>query len=265
MNHDTIKIIFDFLYYMPKYNFVLSEKTFELQNENDLCMVLKLFSSSPYASLIHWNIIMEVEKDLLEIISSYQWLLRCLKFLNEKNTFLLLIQVSDNLSKMITSSQELGEILSKIPDESNKLRLLKRMRGAFLKQIIHNAWDLGNIFEWLYGDSQIEFIEFLGKDFIQDVFASTNEIIMILHFLTGKNKDYLIDIIQMDRVILKIKTKDNFRIMFGGLSDKKAKEFLKYFSRAQIKSLFSSQQEFYQFLLRLPLSKEKIFLKHLWF
>ena len=204
-----------------------------------------------------------MDQDLTKIFKSYNWLLKCIKYLNEKNIFLLLLKIDSVLPSLIKKSKNLWEILSKIPEDSNKIRLLKSLRLWYLKNIIKNAKDLWNIFEWLYWKSQWEFIRFLGDDFIKEVFWSTNEIIMILQYLNDENKDKITDILWIKNMKTKVKTANNFLTMFWWLSDNKAKDFINLFSKIEIKNYFKNDEEFYNFMLRLSNSKEKIFLKHI--
>lgn len=249
---------------MKKYSFIISDKKYTVSGENELVSLFKLFSSNTkVSSLVHWNILMELDSDLEKIIIFYQGLLNCLKYLNEKNSFLLLVKLWDVLINFINDSKELAEILSRIPEESNKMKLLSILRVKWLTKILFDARDLWNIFEWLYWKSQREFIDLLWKSFIKDLFLWTNEIIMILHYLSNENKDYLMNIIWLDLAKNKIKTSQNLLIMFKWLTLKKALELLKKFDKNEILDLFKSEDEFYNFLLRLPTDKEKIFLNYL--
>lgn len=249
---------------MKKYSFLISWKEFEVENQQDLEVLFKVFSwNTKVTSLIHWNILMEIDEDIEDIIVDYNWLTKCLSCLNDKNSFLLLTKIWDKLSKIITNTLELAEILSKIPSEENKIRLLKILRTNYLLKIIHDARDLWNILEWLYWDSQKQFIDIIWQENIKKIFLSTNEIIIILYYLTNENKDYLMNILWLDWVKYKIKTSRNFLDMYRWLTDKKAVEFLKKFEISDIKHLFKNQQEFYKFMLRLPKSKEKLLLKYL--
>lgn len=249
---------------MKSYSFIISEKKYSIKDEKDLELIFKLFySPSKVSSVISWNILMEIDSDLEHIITSYQWLLKCLKYLNEKNAFLFLVKLGDVLIHLINNSQELGEILSKIPDESNKLRLLNILRVKWLRKILFDAADLWNILEWIYGKTQKEFIDFLWKDLVKDIFLWTNEIIMILHYLSNENKDYLMDIIWLQWIKHKIKTSNNFLVMFKWLTVKKSKELLQIFTKNEILDLFKTEEEFYDFMIKLPNNKEKIFLQFL--
>ncbi len=249
---------------MKQYSFIISQKTYTITSENDLELLFKIFSSnSKISSVIHWNILMEIDSDLEKIITSYKWLLSCLKYLNEKNSFLLLVKLWDVLINLIDNSQELAEILSRIPDETNKLRLLSILRVKWLTKILFDARDLWNIFEWLYGKTQKDFIDLLWKDFVRKLFMSTNEIIMTLHYLNNENKDYLMDILWLEWIKYKIKTSQNFLVMFKWLTLKKSKQLLKKYSKQEILDLFKTEDEFYNFMLRLPENKEKIFLNYL--
>ncbi len=249
---------------MKEYSFIISEKKYSIKDEKDLELIFKLFySSSKVSSVISWNILMEIDSDLEYIITSYQWLLNCLKYLNEKNSFLLLVKLWDILIHLINSSEELAEIISKIPNESNKIRLLSILRVKWLTKILFDARDLWNIIEWLYGTSEREFLILLGHDFVKNIFLSTNEIIMILHYLSDENKDYLMNIIGLDGIKTKIKTTQNLLVMLKWLTLKKAKELLKKYNKNEILNLFKTEKEFYDFMMKLPQNKEKIFLNFL--
>ncbi len=249
---------------MKKYSFVISNKTYLVNDEKDLETLFKIFySPSNISSIISWNILMEIDTDLEQIIVSYNWLLWCLKYLNEKNWFLLLVKLWDILIDLIEDSEDLAEILSRIPDEKNKIKLLNILRAKWLTKILFDAHDLGNIFAWLYGDSQREFIDLLGEKFIKEIFFRTNEIIMTLHYLTDENKDYLMNILWLEGTKSKIKTSKNLLVMFKWLTDKKWFELLEKFSKNEIFNMFRNDDEFYNFLLRLPENKEKIFLNYL--
>lgn len=249
---------------MKEYSFIISEKKYSIKDEKDLELIFKLFySPSKVSSVISWNILMEIDSDLEYIITSYQWLLNCLKYLNEKNSFLLLVKLWDILIHLINSSEELAEIISKIPNESNKIRLLSILRVKWLTKILFDARDLWNIIEWLYGTSEREFLILLGHDFVKNIFLSTNEIIMILHYLSDENKDYLMDIIGLDGIKTKIKTTQNLLVMLKWLTLKKAKELLKKYNKNEILNLFKTEKEFYDFMMKLPQNKEKIFLNFL--
>lgn len=247
---------------MKQYHFIIGEKTFCISDEKDLELILKIFSwNSKISWVIHWNILMEVDNDLEKFITSYRGLLNCLKYLNEKNSFLLLVKLWDVLLHLINNSSELAEILSKIPDESNKLRLLSILRIKWLRKILFDARDLWNILEWLYGKSQRDFIDLLWRDLVREIFYSTNEIIMILHYLNDENKDYLMDIIWIWWAKNKIKTSHNLLVMFKWLTIKKARELLKTYTKKELLALFKTEEEFYSFMLRLPKIKEKLFLQ----
>lgn len=249
---------------MKQYSFIISQNTYTINNEKDLAMLFKLFySNSKISSVIHWNILMEIDSDLEQFITSYKWLLSCLKYLNEKNSFLLLVKLWDVLINLINNSQELAEILSRIPDESNKLRLLSILRLKWLTKILFDARDLWNIFEWLYWKTQKDFIDLLWNDFVRKLFMSTNEIIMTLHYLNNENKDYLMDILGLDGIKYKIKTSQNFLVMFKWLTLKKSKQLLKKYSKEEILDLFKTEEEFYDFMLKIPENKEKIFLNYI--
>jgi len=249
---------------MKEYSFVISDKKYTICSEKELESLLKLFySNSKVSSVIAWNILMELDEDLEQIITSYQGLVNCMKYLNEKNAFLLLVKIWDVLINLINNSQELAEIISKIPDESNKLRLLSILRVKWLTKILFNASDLWNILEWLYGKSERDFIDLLGKDFVKNLFLSTNEIIMILHFVDDENKDYIMDIIWLNGAKNKIKTWKNFLVMFKWLTSKKARELLKKYTKDEILAFFKTDDEFYDFMIRLPENKEKLILDFL--
>ncbi len=52
-----------------------------------------------------------------------------MKSLDYKNRFLLLVKIGDTLSQVIGKSEHLGSILAGIPEEADKIRLIKSIRA----------------------------------------------------------------------------------------------------------------------------------------
>ena len=240
------------------------DRTIRIKDENELALVFKITSwDSVVNSVIHWNIIMELDYNLEEIIVSYRWLSDCLKVLSEKNSFLLLVKIWDVLIKIIKRSDLLGKILSRIPEEKNKMKLLTQIRKKDLERIVRTAHDIWNIVEWIYWDTELLFLNLLWEDHIRKVFNSTNEIIVILHYLKDQSKDYLINIIWLDIIFKKIKTSENLLVMLNWLTVKYVKKLLRMFDKESLINLFHNDDHFYNFLLRMWKEKEKIFLNYL--
>ncbi len=250
---------------MKEFKIEIENEKITLNNQEDLAVIFKLFKEKTLDSdLIHRSLIMSLDDNLLEIITDYIWLIKCLKYLNEKNGFLLLVNSSDILPKIINNSTQLAELLSKIPSEYNKIRLLKRFRIQNLMNLIHDASDLWIIISWLYKDSQKEFIDFLWVDNIKKIFLSTHELIIILYYLNWDNKDYLMDILWISNIKNKIKTHQNFLVLFKSLSYKYSKKMLSMYTKDEVLNFFRNDDEFNEFLLKLPTDRENLFLKFIW-
>lgn len=249
---------------MSNFKIKIIDKEYTIKDENELSLIFSLiWKQSETNKKILYNIIMQLDNELENIIISYKWLMNCLKILDDDNSFLILIKLWDILPKILKSSSHLGEILARIPLEKNKIRLLKTIRLKWLSSIINSTRDLWNIFEWIYEDWNNEVINILWEDFIRKIFLSTYEIIIVLHYLSDKTNDRLIDILWLENIYKKIKTKENLLVLFSALTDKKALELLNYFSKKDIKEMFNDNEEYYNFLLRLPKKKEKIILNYL--
>lgn len=248
-----------------QYSFILSNHTFTVSNEYDLIALLKIFSkNTKTSSIIHWNILMELDSDLESIITSYQWLMECLKYLNQKNGYLLLIKLWDVLIHIIQNSKNLWEIISSISEEENKIKLLKELRTKGLKKIFTTMNDIINVLQWIYFEqSQKEFLDLIGKDFFKNLFF-TSKSLYILYYLHPENKNYMIDMIGMKHIKKTIKTHEDFLIVFQSLTENRAKTFLKLFSKEEIVHLFPSEEQWSMFLLQLSQKKEKIFLHYLY-
>lgn len=251
---------------MKNYSFTILWKKYSFKNENELSQILSILKWNDNVSdLIHWNIIMQLDNDLLEIIKTYKWLLKMLKSLNKKNQLLLLLKIWDRLHNIIHNSKYLWEILARIPEEENKIILIKRLRLKWLKLFIRDANDLKNIFEFVYNKSETELLETLWPDFIKETFTRTNQIIMTLHYLNNENKDKLVDMLWIENIHKKIKTYKDLLVMYKWLSLNKSKELLNLYTKENLKNIFLNDEEFHYFLLRLPHDKEKNFLNYLWF
>lgn len=250
---------------MLNFKIKIVDKEYTIKDENELSLIFSLiWKEKETNKKILYNVIMQLDNELENIIITYKWLINCLKVLDDDNSFLLLIKLWDVLPKILKSSSHLWEILARIPLEKNKIRLLKSMRLKWLSSIINSTRDLWNIFEWIYEDWNNEVIDILGEDFIRKIFLSTYEIIIVLHYLSDKTNDRLIDILWLENIYKKIKTKENLLVLFSALTDNKAIELLNFFTKKEIKEMFNNQEEYYNFLLRLPYRKEKIFLNYLY-
>lgn len=250
---------------MKEYNFIIWDKKFTIKNEEELVLIFEVLSwDINVSSLLHWNVIMELNENLLDIIKTYKWLLKCLKILNEKNSFLLLIKIWDSLNSIIKNSEELWEILARIPNEKNKLRIIKQIRPSWLKRLITVPKDLSNILEWIYDSSEEELLNILWYEYIQNLFSYPREINYALHYLNNDNKNLLINIIWKKNIVRKIKTSEDLLLIIKWVTKEKANEILKSFSRQEIKNLFLNDSDFVSFIKKLSERKEKIFLNHLW-
>ncbi len=250
---------------MENYSFKILGKKYYFRNENELSQIMWILGwDDSIAELIHWNIIMQLDEDLLKIIKTYKGLLKFLKTLSKKNYMLLLLKIWDNLHNIVWSSKYLWEILARIPEEENKIILIKRLRLKWLKLFIRDAHDLKNIFEFVYDKSETELLETLWEDFIKETFTRTNEIIMTLHYLSNTNKEKLINMLWLENVYKKIKTYKDLLVMFKWLTLKQSKELLTFYKKEELVKFFLNDEEFHYFLLRLPHEKEKIFLNYLW-
>lgn len=247
-----------------EYKFLLWNRHFTVWDENELALIFETLSWNEEISwILHWNVIMELDDDLWEIITSYKWLISCLKFLNEKNYFLLLIKIWDYLSNIVQTSSQLWEILARISEEQNKLRLIKQMRNRWLSALISNYQDLLNIIEWVFDTTERQILELLWIDIIKNLFVYPEDIYNILHYLDEENKDYLIDMIWLNEIAKKIKTSDDFLYIIKWLSTKKAAQFMWLYSKNTIKELFKNDEDLKKFIFKLSDRKEKIFLDYM--
>lgn len=112
----------------PTYTFSIGEKVYGIHNEEELALILDLLAPSPYAFTLHRHIIMNLDEDLMKIILTYKGLLLCMKKMKYRNRFLLLIKIGDTLSQIIEKTAHLGSILASIPEEIDKIRIIKSIR-----------------------------------------------------------------------------------------------------------------------------------------
>ncbi|EKE28791.1 MAG: hypothetical protein ACD_3C00013G0004 [uncultured bacterium (gcode 4)] len=245
--------------------FIIWDKKFTVWEENELWLIFEMLNwDSEVSSILHWNIIMELDEELMNIIKTYKGLINCLKSLNEKNSFLLLFKISDTLSDIVQDSRELWEILAKISEEWNKLRLIKQMRNRWLTRLITSSQDLLHIIEWVYDAAEKQTLDILWSETIRWLFTSPQDVYDVLHYLNDENKDYLMDIIWLYEISKKIRSWEDFLLMLKWISCNKVNEFLSLYSKRMIKEYFKTDREFTIFLMKLSDRKEKIFLNYMW-
>lgn len=250
---------------MKEFSFIIWDKKYTVKDEDELALIFELLSwDGETSGIIHWNVIMELDENLINIINTYKWLIKSLKLLNERNSFLLLVNIWDSLSKIIQNSEQLWEILARIPEEENKIRVIKQLRAVWLKKLIREPKDLCNILEWMYWPSEIELLNIACFDHVKNFFSYPKEIYDVLHYLNNENKDILINYIWMKNILEKIKNRKDLLLILKWVSIEKANEFLSFFSRQELKDLFANNEDFTYFLSKLSDKKEEAFLNHLW-
>lgn len=94
------------------HTFSLGDKEYAIHNEEELALIIELLASSDEAYELHRHLIMSLDEKLMDIILSYKGLLLCMKSMEYKNRFLLLIKIGDTLSRVIEKSVHLGSILA---------------------------------------------------------------------------------------------------------------------------------------------------------
>ena len=88
-------------------SFNLGDKHYTIHSEEELALIIELLASSPNAFTLHRHIIMVLDARLMDIIHTYKGLLLCMKHLEYKNRFLLLVKIGDTLSRVIGKSEHL--------------------------------------------------------------------------------------------------------------------------------------------------------------
>lgn len=250
---------------IKEHQFIIWDRPFSVHDENELALIFSTLKwEEEVTSIIHWNIIMELDEELLTIIKTHRWLIACLKALNEKNSFLLLVKISDILSNIFNNSLELWEILARLREEWDKIRLLKQMRNRWLSRLINSSEDLLNILEWVYDWAERETLDILWAETIRELFVYPSDIYNVLHYLENENKDYLIDLIWLFEISKKVKWWEDLLTIIKWISYNKVKPFLSLYNRRQIKEMFKSDEEFKTFFKKLSTWKEKIVLEYLW-
>lgn len=250
---------------MNEFSFIIWENSFTVKDEDELALIFELLGwDQDVSGILHWNVIMELDEHLLEIIKTHKWLIKSLKPLNEKNWFLLLVKIWDRLVDIVWNSENLWEILWRIPEEENKIRLLKQSRSSWLKKLITTPKDIWNILEWVYDSAELGFLEILWFDYIKELFVYTKEIYNALHYLKNDNKDILIDNIWIDKIVSMITTWKDLLFILKWVTIEKATIILNSFSKKEIKTIFKSNKDFHYFLSKLSDKKEKLFLNYLW-
>lgn len=96
----------------PIYSFSLGERQYNVRDEEELALIFELLMLSDQAFTLHRHVILTLDDNLMEIILTYKGLLSCMKYLDNKNRFLLLIKIGDTLSHIIQKSEHLGSILA---------------------------------------------------------------------------------------------------------------------------------------------------------
>ncbi|MDD5376965.1 MAG: hypothetical protein PHH16_02500 [Candidatus Gracilibacteria bacterium] len=243
--------------------FSLGEKRYTIHNEEELALIIELLASSSDVYELHRHLIMSLDERLMDIILSYKGLLLCMKHMEFKNRFLLLVKIGDTLSRVVEKSAHLGSILAGIPEEVDKIRIIKSIRAKGLIQMIHTPDDLGNIMEWIFGEGERIVFEMLGKDFLEPLFAYGTDIYKVFHFLSDENKDILAEMLTFPFMKSRIYTAEDFFYVLKALSNGKVREFIPTFSPEEIRKIIGKNETLHHFLPKITKEKEQTLLQYI--
>lgn len=244
---------------------ILNEE-FKITNENELILLLININRHWWKSknLIIWNLITELGVDLENIIISNNWLINVLKRLDEKRSLLVLNKISDTLAKVIENSENFWELLAKFSSNTwYKTQIIRNLRWKGLKFLIRNAKDFQNTVEWLYSGAEDEVFKLLEDDFIKSLFSSAKSIWNTYYYLTNKNKEIFTQILWIDNIVSNIFTYEDLSKCCKWMLNKDFIKILEFMWKEKILEKFYFEKDFYEFLLSLPQSKEKVFLEFL--
>lgn len=245
------------------HSFTLGEKEYLIHNEEELALIIDLIAASDDSFTLHRHIIMSLDEKLMDIILTYKGLLLCMKHMEYKNRFLLLIKMGDTLSRVIEKSTHLGSLLASIPEENDKKRIIKSIRYKGLIQIIDTPDDLGNILEWIFGEGEKLVIDILGKEFLQSLFTYGTDIYKVFHFLSDENKNILADLLELSFIKSCVYTPEDFFYVLKALSNEKSEDFIPLFTPEEIRTIIRKDKTLHHFLPKLTQEKENILLQYI--
>ena len=249
---------------MYPFSFVLGNKTYQIADELELALVFELLhNETSTSSTLHWNIIMQLDEKLLSIITSYSGLQGCLKRLNTKNQFLLLLKIGDILPKIIQTSEHLAFLLAGIPNAEQKNHIIKYIRRRGLAQMVRSVQDIANILEWLFGENEVLLLETFGLQEIKPFIFTAHDMNTLLLYLNLQNKDFLLDSLSLPFVRALVRNARDFTEIFSCLTAAKADEFLRLFPQEQLCMLFGNDAVFHECLFKISDSRQQILLSYL--
>lgn len=247
-----------------RYTFTLAQKAYEVGSEKELALIFDLLKDAgKTAETLHWEILMQLDWHLMEIIKTYKGLLDCLQHLSDKNRFLLIIKIGDTLPDVVESAERLGNIIAGIPEEKNKVQLIKILRKKGLQRLIFSARDLAYVIEWTYEESEKVLLETLEPAFINQIVTTAQHAYDVMRFITAHNKALFVDMIGFGRLRALIQSPQDLFFLLKMLPVEDARRFLDGLTRRELVGIVRTDKAFHEGLKSLALRKEKILLDFL--
>ena len=248
-----------------RYQFTLAEKTYDVGSEKELALILGLLKDAGRtADVLHWEILMQLDWRLMEIVKTYKGLLECLHPLNDKNRFLLIIKIGDTLPDVVESAERLGNIVAGIAEEKNKVQLIKILRKKGLRRLIFDAQDLAYVIEWTYEESEKALLDTLEPDFVNQLVHTAKGAYDVMSFVTAQNKALFAGMLgEGGRLKSLIRAPQDLFYLLKMLPMEDAKTFLDGLTRREIVTTVGTDKAFHDGLRSLALRKERLLLERL--
>jgi hypothetical protein len=207
-------------------------------------------------------VLSQLQPHLPRIILQANQLLTVMKSLSADDQIFLIQSLQGNLAGIMQDAAHLRDLLASLAEEKVETVLLQSLGSEGLRFLILNAEELGEVLEWVYGQTDELALELLGLDYVQGLVRDAADLSVILHSLDAGLQARLVDQLGWEFCLGLVRSGRDLAYLVRALPAAVSERLLNHYDPAQLARLIGNSRDWKYLYQRLE-PEEADFITHL--
>jgi hypothetical protein len=242
---------------MSRFPITIDQETVQIGTAAELAVALDVLQGK-YDRVV----LTQLQPHLSQIILQANQLLTVMKSLSADDQIFLIQSLLGNLAAIMQDAAHLRDLLATLAEEKVETILLQSLGSEGLRCLILNAEELGEVLEWVYGQTDELALELLGLDYVRGLVRDAADLSVILHSLDAGLQARLIDQLGWEFCLGLVRSGRDLAYLLRALPADVSERLLKHYDPAQLARLIGNSRDWEYLYQRLE-PEEADFITHL--
>ncbi len=244
--------------HIPRYPVTIAGETTHIGTANELAIALDVLQGQHDRAILE-----QLRAHLAAIVGGSAGFTNVMRSLEPANQIFLITAVGDQLAGVLESARVLRDLLAALATESVEQQLLATLGPSGLRALIITPWELAQVLEWVYGQTDRQVIALLGADYIRRMIRNGDQLGLVLTALDEAGQLDLIENIGWAQVVQIVSDGRDLAFLMRALPAVLSAQLLTHYSREQLLSLIGNSRDWAYLYERLEPAEVEIVLNTL--